>query len=125
VGDGSYVYMTNQMFDRTNIPEMALYESWLQQVKPGATPTFFGLYAWSAARLFVERAVELGGKLNRQTLVDSVRKVDNWTANGLHAPMHVGPKETAECTMIIQLNNGKWRQRSPGKFTCGPTTSAG
>jgi ABC-type branched-subunit amino acid transport system substrate-binding protein len=125
VGDGSYVYMTNQMFERTNIPEMALYESWLQQVKPGATPTFFGLYAWSAARLFVERAVELGGKLNRQTLVDSMRKVDNWTANGLHAPMHVGAKETAECTMIIQLNNGKWSQRSPGKFICGPTTSAG
>ena len=65
VGDGSYVYMNNQMFDRTNIPEMKLYLCWLQQVKPGATPTFFGLYAWSAARLFVEQAAKLGGDLTR------------------------------------------------------------
>ncbi len=123
-GDGSYVYMNNQMFERTNIEEMALYQSWLQQVKPGATPTFFGLYAWSATRLFVEQAVALGGRLDRKTLVAAMSKVNNWTGNGLHAPMHVGPKETAECTMIIQLNNGKWSQKSPGSsFTCGPTTA--
>ena len=91
-GDGSYVYMNNQMFERTSIPEMALYQSWLQQVKPGATPTFFGLYAWSATRLFVEKAVELGGKLDRKTLVAAMRKVDNWDGNGLHVPMHVGAK---------------------------------
>ena len=42
---------------------MALYRAWLDQVKPGATPNYFGLYAWSAARLFVEQAVALGGKL--------------------------------------------------------------
>jgi ABC-type branched-subunit amino acid transport system substrate-binding protein len=122
-GEGAYVYMNNQMFERTNIREMALYQNWLQQVKPGATPTFFGLYAWSAARLFVEQSVALGGKLSRKTLVDAMSKVNNWTGNGLHAPMHVGPKETAECTMIIQLNKGKWTQRSPGKFLCGPTTA--
>ncbi len=28
----------------------------------GATPGFFGLFSWSAARLFVERAIALGGK---------------------------------------------------------------
>jgi ABC-type branched-subunit amino acid transport system substrate-binding protein len=122
-GEGAYVYMNNQMFERTNIQEMALYQNWLQQVKPGATPTFFGLYAWSAARLFVEQSVALGGKLSRKTLVDAMSKVDNWTGNGLHVPMHVGPKETAECTMIIQLNNGTWTQRSSGKFLCAPTTS--
>jgi ABC-type branched-subunit amino acid transport system substrate-binding protein len=122
VGDGSYVYMNNQMFDRTNIPEMALYLSWLQQVKPGATPTFFGLYAWSATRLFVEQAARLGGDLDRKTLVAALGKVDNWTANGLHAPMHVAQKITAECTMIIQLDGQQWVQRSPGKFLCSPVT---
>jgi ABC-type branched-subunit amino acid transport system substrate-binding protein len=125
-GDGSFVYMNNQMFDRVNIPEMALYQQWLQQVKPGATPTFFGLYAWSAARLFTQEAYELGGDLTRAGIVAELRKVDNWTANGLHAPQHVGTKKSAECTMIIQLNDGKWTQRSgkPGKFVCAPITYA-
>jgi ABC-type branched-subunit amino acid transport system substrate-binding protein len=125
VGDGSYVYMNNQMFDRTNIPEMKLYLSWLQQVKPGATPTFFGLYAWSAARLFVEQAARLGGDLTRQSLVAAMGKVDNWTSNGLHAPMHVRTGGTAECTMIIQLEGKRWVQRSPGKYICAPVTRVG
>lgn len=122
-GDGSYVYMNNQMFERTSIPEMALYQQWLQQVKPGATPTFFGLYAWSATRLFVQKAYELGGELDRKTLVASMSKIRGWTGNKLHAPQDVGTKDTAECTMIIQLDGTKWVQRSPGSgFICGPLT---
>ena len=31
----------------------AALQSWLRQVQPGATPPFFGVFAWSAARLFV------------------------------------------------------------------------
>jgi hypothetical protein len=114
------------MFERVNIPEMALYLQWLQQVKPGATPTFFGLYAWSAARLFTQKAYELGGDLTRASIVAEFSKVDNWTANGLHAPHHVGTKKSAECTMIIQVNDGKWTQRSgtPRKFVCAPITYA-
>ena len=123
LGNGSFVYMANQMFERTNIAEMALYQSWLQQVKPGATPTFFGLYAWSAARLFTQKAYELGGDLTRASLVAAMGKVDGWTANGLHSPTHVSTKETSGCQMIIQLNDGKWTQRSPGNgFMCGPLT---
>ena len=123
-GDRSYVYMNNQMFERVDIPEMALYLQWLRQVKPGATPTFFGLYAWSAARLFTQTAYELGGDLTRSSIVAELGKVDDWTANGLHAPHHVGTKKSAECTMIIQVNDGKWTQRSgrPGKFVCAPIT---
>ena len=49
--------------------ELQLYLSWLQQVKPGAEPSFFGLFSWSAARLFVERATALGGKLTRASLI--------------------------------------------------------
>ena len=48
------------------------------------------MFAWSAARLFVERAIALGGKLSRAGLLADLAKVDNWTANGMHSPQHVG-----------------------------------
>ena len=64
LADGMFVYSTTELFTSNN-PEMKLYRAWLDQVAPGANPNFFGLYAWSAARLFVQQAVALGGELNR------------------------------------------------------------
>ena len=119
-GNGVYTWSTTKMFDDYSVKEMQLYRAWLQQVKPGAVPNYYGLYAWSAARLFVEQAVALGGKLTRASLVAALAKVRNWTGNGLHVPQQVGQKTTANCGSVFQLNDGKWRQVSPGTFQCGP-----
>ena len=103
--------------------ELQLYLSWLQQVKPGAEPSFFGLFSWSAARLFVERAAALGGKLTRASLIEDLRKVDNWTANGMHSPQHVGSRHTGDCWRFIQLQHGRWVPVGGTKYTCTGTTS--
>jgi ABC-type branched-subunit amino acid transport system substrate-binding protein len=114
-----------KLFDDYGVKEMALYRSWLDQVKPGAVPNYFGLYAWSAARLFVEQAVALGGKLTRAAMVDALSKVRNWTGNGVTAPQQVGAKTTANCQSILQLDGGKWSQVSPGDFLCAPLIDSG
>lgn len=123
--EGTRIFINIAMFEeaRSN-PEMALYQQWLQQVKPGATPTFFGVFSWSAARLFVEQATALGGRLSRQTLVDSVRRVDNWTSNNLHSPQHVGSKETGDCWRWIRLEKGRWVPEGSTKYTCAGVTKA-
>ncbi len=123
--EGTRIFINLAMFEeaRSN-PEMALYQQWLQQVKPGATPTFFGVFSWSAARLFVEQSIALGGRLTRQTLVDSVKRVDNWTSNGIHSPQHVGSKETGDCWRWIRLEKGRWVPEGPTKFTCAGVTKA-
>lgn len=118
VGEGAYVYSTNQLFDSNN-PEMRLYRSYLEQVAPGAVPNYYGMYAWSATRLFVQQATALGGKLDRDTLVAAMRNVKGWTSNGMHAPMAVGGKNTSPCIKIIQLTGSTWKQVSPGDFMCG------
>ncbi len=124
-GDGSFVFMSNDLFENSGNKEMQLYLSWLQQVKPGASPNMYGLYAWSATRLFVEASLALGGKLDRKTLISTVKGVKDWTGNGLHAKQHVGPGLGAECTKVIQLKGGKWRQVSPGNYLCGRMISTG
>ena len=62
----------------------------------------------------------LGGKLTRASLVDAMRRVKNWTGNGLHVPQQVGSKTTANCGSVLQLNDGTWKQVSPAGFQCGP-----
>jgi ABC-type branched-subunit amino acid transport system substrate-binding protein len=105
--------------------ELQLYLSWLQQVKPGAEPSFFGLFSWSAARLFVERATALGGRLSRDALLTDVARLDNWTANGMHSPQHVGPRRTGECWRFIELKGGKWVPVGGTKYQCSGTTRSG
>jgi ABC-type branched-subunit amino acid transport system substrate-binding protein len=104
-------------------PELRLYNTWLQQVSPGAQPTYFGIYAWSAARLFVERATALGGQLSRASLIKSIEQVHSWTANGLHAPQDVGGKKVAVCDRFLQLENGVWRPYGGTKYICGGRVS--
>jgi ABC-type branched-subunit amino acid transport system substrate-binding protein len=119
-GDGVFAWSSTELFDDYSIKEMQLYRAWLDQVKPGAVPNYFGLYAWSAARLFVQEAVALGGKLSRASMVAALKGVRNWTGNGLHVPQQVGTKVTSNCGSVISLNDGKWSQVSPGNFMCGP-----
>lgn len=125
LANGVYVYSPIQLFDNSKIPEMVLYRQWLDQVAPGAVPNYYGLFAWSAARLFVEEAVQLGGRLSRETLVGALRRVKGWTGNGIHAPMQVGDKTTSGCIKIIRHHNGRWSQVSPGDFMCGGLINTG
>jgi ABC-type branched-subunit amino acid transport system substrate-binding protein len=116
--EGVLAFVPHDRYDNGSNAEMQLYLSWLQQVKPGAEPTTFGLYAWSAARLFVEEATKLGGKLSRDSLVTALKGVQDWTSHGLHAPADVGPKVNSECVRFVELSGGSWKQVSPGDYLC-------
>ena len=121
--EGTRVFINTALFTDKN-PEVQLYLSWLNQVSPGAQPSYFGLYSWSATRLFVEQSLALGGKLSRQQLIAALGKVDDWTSNGLHAPQHVGSKKTSECWRWIKLDGGNWVPDGSAKYLCSGVTSA-
>ncbi|WP_209716947.1 ABC transporter substrate-binding protein [Marmoricola sp. OAE513] len=122
--DGAIVYVDfTPLEEAASTPELKLYMQWLQQVAPGAQPTYFGLFAWSAARLFAEQATVLGGKLTRANLVKRLQGVHSWTANGLHAPQDVGRKIATECVRFLQLRGGAWKPYGPTKYLCSGRTS--
>lgn len=125
VAEGTYAYISWEMFDDQRNEEMKLYRQWLNQVSPGAIPTGYGLYAWSATRLFVEEATKLGGKLTRAELIKALGKVQGWDSNGLHVEQAVGTKRTTACAKIIQFKGGTWRQVSKGSFECGKLVDTG
>jgi ABC-type branched-subunit amino acid transport system substrate-binding protein len=123
--EGTVIFMNFVPFEEASSnKELQLYLSWLQQVKPGATPTFFGLFSWSAARLFVERSIALGGKLDRAQLVNAVKGVNDWTANGMHSPQTVGSKHISECWRFVKLTGGKWVPVGGSKYSCTGITAA-
>lgn len=125
LAEGDYIYAANDLFENKGNAEVQLYLSYLQQVKPGAIPNYYGLYAWSATRLFVEKAIALGGKLNRASLVQAVRSTTNWSGNGAHTPMNLGTANTPPCLKVAQYKGGRWQQVSPGSYLCGRVVNSG
>ncbi|MCW2785483.1 MAG: amino acid/amide transporter substrate-binding protein family [Marmoricola sp.] len=122
---GTYVFLNFTPFEeaRSN-SEMNLYLEYLNQVAPGVKPTFFGVFAWSAARLFAEQATKLGGRLTRASLIASMKGVDNWTDNGLHAPEHVGSKKIGDCWRFLQWTGSAWKPVDGTKYQCKGLTTA-
>ncbi|MDX6278104.1 MAG: hypothetical protein QOJ72_2232 [Nocardioidaceae bacterium] len=115
--DGAITFTNFTPFEQSQ-PEVNLYKQWLHQVAPGATPTFFGLFAWSAAKLFVAESLSLGGKLTRASLVAKVKGVHAWTANGAHGPMDVGGKHSPSCVRFLQLHHGRWVPLKGTAYVC-------
>ena len=101
-------------------PELQAYEKWLQVVAPGSAPTYFGMYAWSAAALFVQLANQVGPNLTRAAMLQAVAGVHGYSCNGLCSPQDVGGKHTSPCALFIQLQGGTWKRLSPASgWTCG------
>jgi ABC-type branched-subunit amino acid transport system substrate-binding protein len=124
--DGTYAFVDSGLFEEADRnPEMRQYLAWLGRVSPGATPSFFGEFAWGAARLFTETALRLGGRLTRPNVLGALGRISNYTANGLFAPQSIGTKQTSRCQSVIQLVDGKWVRRGAYPYICASIVNSG
>jgi ABC-type branched-subunit amino acid transport system substrate-binding protein len=118
--NGMYSYVDTKLFEEASrTPELQLYLEWLHRVSPRAIPSFFGVFAWGAMRLFTQLAVQLGGQLTRKSLLTALSNTHSFSANGLFAPQDVGARSTSPCLSVIQLQNDRWVRRSPYPWSCG------
>ena len=123
--NGTYVFDAGPLFEEANKnPQLAAYLTWLQRTSGGA-PTFYGLYAWSAAALFTETALQLGGKLSRSTMLAALSKVHSWTNHNMTPPNDPAGKRTPNCLSVIEYTGGKWVRKTPYPYTCGSLVDSG
>jgi ABC-type branched-subunit amino acid transport system substrate-binding protein len=118
--NNSFVYLNNAMFEEINqYPEMQLYAAWLARVAPGVKPDYFGLYAWSTGRLFIEQIRKVGPAITRAKLIESLKTLHSWDGNGLHAAHDIGNKLPSRCTMFAQIKNNAFVRKRPATgFDC-------
>ncbi|TAM91122.1 MAG: hypothetical protein EPN43_04735 [Jatrophihabitans sp.] len=123
--EGTWSFVPGPLFEEAGQnPQLQTYLTWLQRTSGGA-PTFFGVYAWSAAALFTQLAIQLGGRMTRASIVDAVKGVHDWTNGNMHPPQDVGGKHTGKCASVVHLENGKWVRKTPYPYTCGGIVNSG
>jgi hypothetical protein len=118
--EGSLVFLNTAMLEENSTnPEMQTYMSYLQRTAPGAKPDYFGLYAWSAGRLFTQAAIAAGGTLTRKKLFEEIRKIHSYDGNGLHATHDSGNKMPTGCFLYVQARSARFvRFTPPSKWRC-------
>jgi hypothetical protein len=116
----SLFFMNTAMLEEINSnQEMQLYRDWLGRVAPGSVPDYFGLYAWSAARLFQELANKVGPNLTRSAFFTELKKVHAWGGNGLHAEHDIANKTASNCFMYGTVTTDKFVRAFPSSgWTC-------
>jgi ABC-type branched-subunit amino acid transport system substrate-binding protein len=118
--NGSLFYMDTSMIEEaSHNKEMQLYLYWLNKTCPGCEPTYFGEYAWSAARLFVQAAAAVGPHLTRGALNQQLSSIHSWTDFGMHAAQDPGRDLPSPCIFYGRIANGKFVRVFPSSgFSC-------
>lgn len=116
--EGSFVFLNTALIEEGGT-EMDLYKNWLQRGSPGAVPDYFGLYTWSAFRLFQKLAIEIGPDLTREKMLAALKATKEWNGNGLHGPHQTGAKLPTVCNLYAQVKGGKFERMAPASgFDC-------
>lgn len=114
--EGLHFFINTAMLEEaaTN-PEMQLYQTWLQRVSPGAVPDYFGIYAWSATRLFADLAAKVGPDLTRPKLMERIKATNSWGGFGMHAPHDIGKRLASECYLYALVRGTSFVREHPNK----------
>lgn len=122
-GEGVFNIAAQAMYlgeDSPFNPEVKLFLEWLQKVKPGFQANLFAVYGWGAGRLFAKAVESAGPRLTRASLLEALRRIDNWDGYGLFAPVGPASKRPPTCFIIQIVRGGKferWNSPPPG-FNC-------
>ena len=103
------------------IPEVKLFNEWVQKVKPGYKPDLFALFAWSSGRLLFQAMEAAGAKAKRADVIAALKKIDDFSANGMLAPAGPASKRPPAGELIAKLKGGKWSRfdTPPPGYRCG------
>jgi hypothetical protein len=102
------------------VPEVALFNKWVQKVKPGFVPDIFAAYAWASGRLLFQAMEDIGPKPTRAAINDAIRKIGVYEAEGLFAASNPGGKKPAPCFILAKVSGGKYERFDSPKsaFRC-------
>ena len=99
--------------DRAQNPALGTMLDWFTRTAPGTDPDFFAIIAWTSADLFVRALRAAGARPTRDRVLAELRKITNFDAGGILAPINPAGKHWADCFLIVKVQNMQWRRVDP------------
>ncbi|KAB2341537.1 ABC transporter substrate-binding protein [Actinomadura rudentiformis] len=118
--DGLVTSLSFQPFE--NADKVTAVKQYLDLVRADkGKPALLGMSATSAFLLWATAAKKCGDDLTRKCMVSGLSTVHQWTGGGLHAPSDPGGNLPSNCSLVVRLDGGTWKQVYPEKaseFSC-------
>ena len=126
-GSGAEGMINDQLYslfsgeDSSVIPEVKLFNEWVQKVKPGYKPDLFAAFAWGSGRLLFEAMEKAGPKAKRADVNAAIKAIGEFDSNGLLSPGNPGTKGAPTCYILATVKGGKWQRLDspPPGYRCG------
>jgi ABC-type branched-subunit amino acid transport system substrate-binding protein len=124
--DGILIPLQSALFlnkDEADVPAVKLFLDWMKKTQPDFAPDLYAFSGWTSAALFVEALEKAGDEPTRKGVMDALKDIHEFDADGLLPTTNVGDREPAECWTLATIEHGKFERVLPseGVFTCEPT----
>jgi branched-chain amino acid transport system substrate-binding protein len=110
--------------DASAVPEVGLFNTWLQRVAPGQAPDLYAAYSWAAGNLLTQALIKAGPDVTRQSLLAALSSIKSFDDNGMVAPTDPAAKTPPSCWLAIDVK-GSTFVRDPvdpaSGFVCNPS----
>lgn len=121
--EGAIIDMQNAMFygeDSAQNPEVKLFVEWVKKV--GGKTDLFAAYGWASARLMVQALQTAGPKPTRANVLNALKGIHKFDANGLFPPADPAGKIPPTCYVIVNVKGGAFVRDpvNPTGFKCDP-----
>ena len=112
--EGTTLNIAYDIFEhRDQNPALSTMLEWFTRTAPGTDPDFFAIIAWASADLFVHALRAAGARPTRDSVLAELRKITDFDAGGILAPINPAGKHWANCFLIIKVQNRQWQRVDP------------
>lgn len=118
--EGSYTLVPFVPFEEAgaNPPTQELMH-WIDQVDPGAAPTFDAANGWTTMTLLMDALKQLKGPITRASVLASLKTIQDFDGHGVWGPAHPNDRRSSPCLVVLRVKGGKWVREAPAKgFLC-------
>lgn len=105
----------------TSHPGGALFLQWFRKLYPKQPLDQFAVSGWSQAQYFVQALIAAGPEPTRAKLIQQLRAIKSFDANGLIAPTDPGDKKLSNCFLEARTTATGYTQTypsTPNTFEC-------
>lgn len=96
--------------DRNSDPVLNPVIKWLGETDAETDLGLYAISAWSSGVLFTQSLAAAGEQVDQVALIDALKQVTDFDANGLSPPQQVGAKEGSPCISLMTVKSGSWVQ---------------
>jgi ABC-type branched-subunit amino acid transport system substrate-binding protein len=123
LGDDVYFRFAFLPFEeREESPAVDAYMSLVEEA--GGEISLLGMQATSSFLLWATAVDACGADVTRDCVLEEARKIEDWTAGGLHAPTAPGTNMPPDCGMVMKLEGTAYVRVEPEEateFDCDPS----